>query len=233
MRRNLAAVVRGLVIAAGLVALATGLVGAAEPYQQTRAFHRVVECEQQRSGNCFDSEPGSIVGRRIYTTTSTHTDAEGHTWTTTHTHYEITWQRADGRRQARDVTSAFYRAVGEGTAATLRLWRDEVVGIEAAGLSHWFVPESGHRLSGWLHLAWLGTGVLLWGLFGWWDGLFMLGFRVLAWMFMSIMPVWGAISVLAYGWSSGAEVVVQVVFGVLFTGVSAAMLIASLFFADW
>lgn len=223
---------RWAVAALGLGVLVAALVGAAGPYQQTREFREVVACEEA-ADDCFDSEAGTIVGRRTYTTTSTttHTDANGHTHTstTTTTHYEVTWQRADGSRQARDVSSAFYSAAVEDRPAALRLWQGEVVGVEVAGGAEWFLPKSGAALMAWLYLAFLGLGVLLWGLlFGWWDGFFMLCFRTFAWMFMGILPVSMAADALAYGPAAGVELAVEILVALLFTGVAGWMLLDSL-----
>jgi hypothetical protein len=223
------------VVALGLGLLVAALAGAADPYRQTREFHEVAACERGAS-ECFGSEAGFIAGRRTYTTTSTttHTDGNGQTYTstTTTTHYEVTWQRADGSRQAGDVSSRFYSKAKEGQSATLRLWRKEVVGVEVMGDAQWFLPKSGAALEAWLYLAFFGLGVLLWGLlFGWWDGFFMLAFRTFTWMFMCFLPVDMTTDALAYGLATGADLVVEIVFALFFTGVAGGMLFASL--NDW
>ncbi|MCX4460447.1 hypothetical protein OG585_51550 (plasmid) [Streptomyces sp. NBC_01340] len=67
------------------------------------------------------------------------------------------------------MSSSFYSKAKEGQSATLRLWRDEVVGVEVMGDAQWFLPKSGAALNAWLYLAFFGLGVLLWGLlFGRW-----------------------------------------------------------------
>jgi hypothetical protein len=215
---------RWIVVTLGLVVLVVALAAAAGPYRQTREFRAAVKCGQ--GNDCFDNEAGSIVGRRIYTTT--HTDSDGHTSTTTH--YEVTWQRADdGSRQAHDVSPSFYDKAKEGGPATLRLWKDEVVGVEVMGGAQWFLPESGETLGHRLYLAFFGLGVLLWGLlFGWWDGFFMLFFRTFCWMFMSVMPVGLVTDALAYGLDIGADFVFSVVFIVFSIGLAGGMLFSSL-----
>jgi hypothetical protein len=219
---------RWIVVALGLGVLVAGFAGAADPYRQTREFREVVACEGDAAG-CFDQEPGTMVGRRTYTTTTTHTDANGHPSTTTTTHYEVTWQRADGSRQNRDVSSSFYDKAQEGQLANLRLWRGEVVGVEVMGGAEWFLPESGESLGYWLHLAFLGLGILLWGLlFGWWDGFFMLAFRTFAWMFMSFVPVGLATDAVAYGLDIGFGLVSTIVFGVFSIAIAGWMLVGSL-----
>ena len=182
---------------------------------------------------CLDSEAGSIVGRRTYTTTSTttHTDANGHTHTstTTTTHYEVTWQRADGSRRTRSVSSSFYSKTEEGQSATLRLWRGEVVGVEVADAAEWFLPKTGATLMAWSYLAFLGLGVLLWGLFlGWWDGFFMLTFRTLAWMSMGFFPVSMTTDALAYGLVGGVGLIRDALFALFFSGIAGWMLVSSL-----
>ncbi|MBB4938973.1 hypothetical protein FHR32_003278 [Streptosporangium album] len=222
---------RWIVVAVGLSMVVAALAAAADPYRQTQEFREVVACGRG-VGDCFGNEPGSIAGRRTYTTTTTNTDANGNTTTTTTTHYEVTWQRANGSRQTRDVSSSFYRKAQEGQPATLRLWRGEVVGVEVMGGTQWFLPESGETLGYWLSLAFFGLGVLLWGLlFGWWDGFFMLAFRTFAWMFMSIVPVSMTTDALAYGLDTGVGFVMEIVFGVFFTGIAGWMLFGSLH--DW
>ncbi len=219
---------RWIVVAVGLGVLVAALAAGAEPYLQTRQFREAVACERG-AGDCFGNEPGSIVGRRTYTTTTTNTDANGNTTTTTTTHYEVTWRRANGSRQTRDVSSSLYGKAREGQPATLRLWRGEVVGVEVMGETQWFLPESGRTLGYSLSLAFFGLGVLLWGLlFGWWDGVFMLAFRTFAWMFMSIVPVRMTTDALAYGLDTGVGLVMEIVFGVFFTGIAGWMLFGSL-----
>ncbi|MEO3874039.1 hypothetical protein ABGB18_34970 [Nonomuraea sp. B12E4] len=219
---------RWIVVALGLAVLVSALAGAAGPFWQTRQFREVAACEQD-AGGCFGNEDGSIAGRRTYTTTTTSTDANGHTSTTTTTHYEVTWQRADGSRQSRDVSESFYRKSGEGQPARLRLWRGEVVGVEVMGGEQWFLPEVGATLGYWLCLAWFGLGILLWGLlFGWWDGLFMLGFRTFAWMFISIVPVSMTTEALAYGLDGGIDLILPVALGLFFVGIAGWILLGSL-----
>jgi hypothetical protein len=223
------------VVALGLGVLVAALAGATDPYRQTREFREVVACERAAS-DCFGSEAGSVVDRRTYTTTSTttYTDGNGHTYTstTTTTHYEVTWQRADGSREARNVSLRFYAKAKEGQPAALRIWHGEVVGVEVMGEAHWFLPKSGAVLNGWLYLAFFGLGVLLWGvLFGWWDGLFMLAFRTFAWMFIGFLPVGMTTDALAYGLATGADLVIEIAFALFFTGIAGGMLFGSL--DDW
>jgi len=220
---------RWVLVAIGFGLLVTALAGTVEPYRETREFRQVSACEQS-VGDCFDDEQGSIVGKRTYTTTSSSTDANGITTTTTTRHYEVTWQRADGSRTTREVRSTFYRKAEEGQPATMRLLRGEVVGVEVAGGSQWFLPESGSALGHWLYLAFFSLGVLLWGLlFGWWDGIFMLAFRTFAWMFLSFMPVTTTTNALAYGLDTGGGLIGQVLFGVVATLIAGTMVVSSLF----
>lgn len=212
-------------VALGLVLLVTAGVCAAQPYRQTREFGAVMACDRG-SGACFGDEPGTITGRRTYTTESTHTDANGTSSTTTTTHYEVTWQRADGSRQARDVSTAFYAKAREGEPANLRLWRAEVVGVEVMGESQWFLPQAGKALKYWLYLAFFGLGVVLWGLLcGWWDGFFMLAFRTFSWMFIIIVPVSIVTGALA---GLHTTTVWDIFAGVFFVFVAGGMLLASL-----
>lgn len=215
---------RLIVVVLGLGVIVAALIAAADPYRQTREFREIVTCERS-TNDCFVREQASIAGRRTYTTT--HTDADGYTSTTTH--HEITWQRAGGSRRTREVPSDLYEKAREGQPITLRLWHEKVVGVEVAGRTEWFLPELGGTLGHWLRLAFLGLGVLLWGLlFGWWDGFFMLVWRAFAWMFMSIVPVNVATRTLAYGLNTGGALAQDIVLCALFVGVPAWILSGSL-----
>lgn len=212
----------------GLVLLVIGFDTAGEPFRQVREFRAVVTCEE-RGRDCFGHEAGLIVNRHTYTTTTTHTDANGHTTTTTTTHYEITWQRADGTRQTREISPGFYDAVEQNQPADLRVWRGEVIGIEVPGGAEWFLPHPGNRLIWCLYLAALGLGVLLWGLFGWWDGWFMAIWRFGAWSF-AWLPLLSLTSYLvSYGPSFElGETIVSVIGGIVASGVGFWMVVGSL-----
>ncbi|WP_103961618.1 hypothetical protein [Nonomuraea solani] len=219
-------------IALGLGVIMVALTGAADPYQQTRQFREAVVCDQD-AGGCLGDEPVSVVRRRTYTTTTTttNTDANGHTYTSTSTttHHEITWRRANGSQQARDVSSNVYNKAKEGQPATLRLWRQEVVGLEVQGETEWFLPEASTALGVWLGVAFFGLGLLLWGLlFGWWDGFFFLVYRTFCWMFMGLVPVATAAHTLAFGWATGGDLVILIVVCALFVGIPGWMLFGSI-----
>ena len=217
-----------VVMAVGFAVLATGLTFAAGPFRDTRDFHRTVGCET----TCFASEDGHIRSKRTYTTTSTYTDANGSTRTDTTTHWELTWERPDGRRESRDVSANVYRHAEPDAPARLRIWHGAVVGVEVMGATQWFLPPSGESLGGWLYVTWFGLGVLLWGLvIGRWDGLFMLVFRTMGWMFIAIMPIQIMTNAFAYGLPSGAALAWQLVFGVFFTGIAVILVLGSL--GDW
>jgi hypothetical protein len=215
--------VRGLLVLIGLGVTVFGIVRAVGPFHDLREFRAVVECD--RRADCFGREPGTIVARDSYTTTNT--DSEGHT--TTSVHYEVTWERADGRRSTRDVSKDFHAAVRAGMPAELRTWRGAVVGLEVDGGEQWFKPSVGYALGGWLFLAAMGFGILVWGLaFGFWDGWFHLFFRLFCWVFLVLLLAGATTGVLAYGFASGWTLVRDVV-GFLFVfGIASAMLLGSL-----
>jgi hypothetical protein len=217
-------VLRWIVVAVGLGVLVVALACAAEPYRQTREFRAVVACERQAAG-CFDHEPGTIVGKRTYTTTSTTTSPDGATTTTFIPHYEVTWQRADGSREARDVPSSFYDATREGQPADLRLWRGQVVWLEVDGVAERFLPEPGTSLGYWLYLAVFGFGVLMSGLLAGWDGFVPLVLRTAAWMIMSFLPVSLTTHALAYGWELDFSFVVTVVVSIAVVALAVRMLV--------
>lgn len=152
---------RWALVALGLAALVAGTAGAAGPYREIRGFRAVVACDRA-THDCFAREQVAVGARRTYTTRTTTTDSDGHQGTTTTTHHELTLQRADGSREAREVSWSVYDKAVEGQPAILRLWRGDVVGVEVTGAQQWFQPRAGRQLSYWLYLASVGLGVLLW-----------------------------------------------------------------------
>jgi len=212
------------VVAVALGMLVVALIGVRSPYHQTREFRAVVACDKARH-DCLARERGSIAGRSTYETTDT--DANNNTTTTTH--YQVTWRRADGTsRQTWEVSPGFYRRVSPGQPATLRVWRGQVVGVEVEGGAQWRLPSSGLRLGYWLVLAFLGIGVVLWGLFGWWDGFFLLVFRSVAWLCIGVMPTYLTTHALAYGLDPGGISGWAIVTGVPFTGMAGWILLTTL-----
>ncbi|MBY8856189.1 hypothetical protein K7711_06855 [Nocardia sp. CA2R105] len=194
----------------GLGVIVAALYSAAGPYRQIREFRAVMTCEHN-SGGCLDSERGSIADRRTYTTVETQTDSNGSMTTTVITHYEVTWQRADGSRQPRQVSRSFYDKAAKRTPVTLRLWHQEVVGVQVAGGAEWFLPKSGEALGYRFGLAFLGLGMLLWGLlFGWWDGILLLFFRTCIWMFMGFVLVGTTTHALAYGLNTWPYLILEI-----------------------
>jgi hypothetical protein len=219
---------RWVLVLLGLGVLGAAFAGAEEPYRQTRQFRQIAACEGS-VGGCFARERGSIVGRYTYTTSTTHIDANGHATTSTTTHYELAWRRSDGSRQSREVSKRFYQRTRKGAPATLLLLREEVAGIRMAGVTHWFLPEVGYALFTWLFLAHLGLGLLLWELlFDWRDGTFCLVFRAVAWVLAGITPLSITAEFLAYGLHFGTDLVLDLVFGALITGLGVLMLLGSL-----
>lgn len=211
---------RWITVVAGVAVVGVALSWAVEPYQQTQEFRQQVGCDRNAPG-CFGSEPGLIASRRTYTTSHYH---DGHQSGET-THYEITWQRADGSQQSQDVSRGLYIKAAEGQPAILRTWRGEVVGVEVMGGAQWFQPQPSRSLAGWLHLAWFGLGVAVWGwALGWWDGLFMFAWRTGVWMFISLVPVSLTTEILAYGWPNDPIATIVVV--LFFVGVPGYMLIS-------
>ena len=192
---------RWVMVLLGVSVMVGALVAAVEPYRQTRQFREVVACEEN-VGGCFVREQGSIAGRRTYTTT--HTDSEGHTSTTRH--YEVTWQRADGSRESREVPSGFYAKVRAGQPATLRVWRQEVVAVEAAGAREWFLPTPAGLFVVWLFVAHFGLGLLVRGLLAARRrGPSLFFFYVLGWLVMGSGPILAGADVLALGLSAGLD----------------------------
>ncbi|MGW6725685.1 hypothetical protein ACWF9G_07250 [Nocardia sp. NPDC055029] len=208
------------------------LTAAIDPYRQTRQFHHALRCEQT-GGTCFTQESVSISERRTYETTSTTTGSDGTTSTTRTTHYELTWQRGDGSRQSHEVSWDLYDRSRAGLPASLQVWRGQVVGITVDGRTDTFSPSETDLLGLWLWLAFIGLGIALWGLLGWWDGWFFLYYRAFAWSFVGFVPFCFLVpGVLSYGAEFSVEFLVTVVFAGFFTVVGAILLAGSLSFRD-
>lgn len=160
---------RSLLVALGLCAIVMAINGAAEPLRRVQEFHEALACEPG-ARECVADETGTITGRNTWSTTTTGTDANGHTYTTSKTRYGVFWRWADGSRDGREVSREVYNAAREGQPITLRVWHGELVGIAVEDKEEWFLPEPGRQLQLWLSLAFLGIGILLWAiLFEWVD----------------------------------------------------------------
>lgn len=213
--------VRWILAAAGLGILVAALAAAEDPYHRLRQFGQVMACEQS-VGGCFAREQGLIVSRRTDTTTASDTGERI-------TLYKITFQRADGSRQTHNVESDFYREARPGQPITLRIWEGEVVAAEVADELEEFPPTVGGEFQGWLILAHLGLGVMLWGLFfGWWDGFPLFSYRAFAWTFMSFYPSSVAVDALSHTLPPGPGLLVVLAIGVFFVGIPCLMLLPML-----
>jgi len=182
----------------GLGVLAVGVAGSADPYHEVRRFRGVVACERS-VGDCFAREQGSIVDRDTYTTT--HTDSDGNTSITTH--YEVTWRRADGSRETREVSKGFYDKARPGRPVTLSLWCGEVVKAEVEGSTEWFLPSPGKRLILWLAVAYTGLGIVLWGLVAWENSSSSFFEFICYWAVSGFFLIYSVTEFLAYGWDIG------------------------------
>ncbi|MFF3572162.1 hypothetical protein [Nocardia jiangxiensis] len=203
---------RAVVVLLGLSVIAVAIAGAADPYRQTRQFNSVMTCEPD-GADCFASQTVSIVDRWTYTTSSdTVTTVNGQTsWTTTTTtHYELALQWPDGTRRTHEINSRpLYNKAHEGRAAVVKLWHNEIVGITMAGDTDWDVPHCALILAGWLYPAFLGLGIVLWGLlFRTWDGFSTVAIRGFGWMFFGILPVGGMAIALALSLHSDRSVTI-------------------------
>ncbi|MGY1502622.1 hypothetical protein ACW4TU_39580 [Streptomyces sp. QTS52] len=129
---------------------------------------------------CIAREIGSVTGRDTHVETTT--DESG---TTKQTHDDVTYRRASGTQETKEVVSSVYDAAKSGERADLETWRGEVVWITVAGQSDGFDPSTEGALTSTAVLAWVGLGLLLWFLLG--DGtlrhlLGNFGFRPIGWV---------------------------------------------------
>ena len=225
------AVSRWIWVVVGLAVLWGALDAAAEPYRQTVGFRRITACDGT-VGGCIEREPGFIVGTRTWTETTTSTNADGTSSTSTTTRYKATWRRLDGSQETRDVSSDFFAVAREGQPAALRIHLGEVVGVEVAGGSEWFLPRAGAKLLAWLLVAFLGLGFVLWALlFGGWDGFFMLIWRSCVWLAIGYVVVTAVTYSVAYETHPNVSAG-DVLGGVFVIGIAGWMLVCSLDFWD-
>ncbi|MGW5922125.1 hypothetical protein ACWFPY_24305 [Nocardia fluminea] len=215
---------RGLLALAGLAVVVIGLIGAVFPAQETLRFQQAVRCERG-GGGCLDREIVTISDRRTWEVTSTSGGGgDSPSSTTTDTYYEITWRRADGSHESEDVESFIFDLAHEGQPATLRRWHGEVVAVEVASRTEWFLPNSAGLLGLELWVVFFGGGILLWGLYGWWDGFFFLAYRAGCWAMAGIAPAAGLTHILAYGVDISIGLVGATIIGLVFTAISLFML---------
>ncbi len=208
--------VRWLVLPLGLAVLAGAIAGAAGPYRQTWLYHEAVHC-QQSGGNCLDSEIVAVTNRHTYVTTTVSTDTWGGIERTPTTHYSVTWRAADGTDRSRDVSEDLYGRAREGQPATVRSWHGRFVGIAIGDRTQWFAPDSGGTLLLWVLLGYFGLGLLLWGIFGWWDGLARLGGRLFLWMMTGTPVIMGLGYALIYRVQPTVPVILTTVFAAAVT----------------
>jgi hypothetical protein len=78
----------------------------------------------------------------------------------------VTYRRASGTRESKDVVSSVYEAAAAGERADLETWRGTVVRIAVAGRSDGFDPPAEEALMENALLAWAGLGLLVWFLLG-------------------------------------------------------------------
>ncbi|MEV5652651.1 hypothetical protein AB0L57_30755 [Nocardia sp. NPDC052254] len=208
--------VRRLALPIGLAVLAGAIAGAAGPYHQTRLYHEAVHC-QRSGGNCLDGETVSVTNKRTYVTTSASTDSQGGVSQTRTTHYSITWRAADGADRSRDVAEDLYDRAREGQPATVRSWHGAMVGIAVGDRTQWFAPDSGGTLLLWVLLGYFGLGLLLWGAFGWWDGLARFCGRIFFWMMAGTPVILGLGYALLYEVQPSVRVILTTVFAAAVT----------------
>jgi hypothetical protein len=195
-------IVRAGALLAGVAAIVCAIVASVAPYRDTMAFRHAQLCSggvptpASSAHDCIAREIGSVTGR--HTRVETTSDESG---TTTHTHYEVTYRRASGTQETKEVVSSVYGAAKSGEEADLQTWRGDVVWITVAGQSDGFDPSREGVLTDTAVLAWIGLGLLLWFLLG--DGTLRhlfgnSGFRPLGWAFIGYWTVTIVHQVLTY-----------------------------------
>ncbi|MGW0366288.1 hypothetical protein [Streptomyces sp. NPDC002990] len=209
----------------GLVVLAAALGGLlsaqaiVDGYRATDVYRQAPVCEgegcvQVRMGEVRDRDTGERC-----TSNGTSTGATGGESCTTTYALKVAWP---GRSQWLEVGAEAYAEARTGERAQLRLWKDQVVGLEVLGHSRTYAPASQTDMGSSMTLAWLALGVAAWALasgrlitllpmgFGWLMvsiTILMIGPDVLMW---SPVVYWGALTVLAAGVTYGARAIFRI-----------------------
>ncbi|WP_405736078.1 hypothetical protein OG607_44065 [Streptomyces sp. NBC_01537] len=195
-------IVRAGALVVGVAAMVCGVLWSVEPYRDTMAFRHAYLCAggaptpASAAHGCVAREIGSVTGRHTYVETIS--DESG---STRKTHYVVTYRRASGTQESKEVVSAVYKAAGSGERADLETWRGAVVWITVAGRSDGFDPPAEGTLTEYVMLAWAGLGLLVWFLLG--DGtlrhLFgICGMRAVGWISFGFWTVTTVHFVLTY-----------------------------------
>lgn len=159
--------VRAGALSAGLAALVCAVVWSVAPCRDIVAFRRAHLCggdvptPAPAAHGCLAREIGTVTGRHAHTESTS--DESG---TSTHTYLRVTYRRASGARETREVTSSVYGVAASGVRADLATWRGAVVWITVAGRSDRFDPPAEDTLKYTALLGWTGLGLLVWFLLG-------------------------------------------------------------------
>ncbi|MFF1542602.1 hypothetical protein [Streptomyces sp. NPDC058291] len=206
MRWNV--IVRTGALLFGVAAVVCGAVWSVAPYRDAVALRHARLCPGDvptpapAAHGCVAREIGRVTGRRTYEDATS--DAGG--TTTKWTHYEVTYRRASGVRETREVVPAVYDAAASHPRAELDTWRGAVVRITVSGRADGFDPPSAGALGRSALLAWAGLGLLVWFLLG--DGTLRhlfgnLGLRPVGWLGSGVVSGLAVHVVQSYRLSTG------------------------------
>jgi hypothetical protein len=160
-------IVRAGALLVGVAAIVCAVLWSVQPYRDTMAFRHAHLCSgavptpPSAVHDCVAREIGSVTGRHSYVETTS--DESG---TSKETHYEVTYRRASGATETKEVVASVYNVAKSGERADLETWRGAVVWITVAGQSDGFDPPTEGVLTNTAVLAWTGLGLLLWFLLG-------------------------------------------------------------------
>jgi hypothetical protein len=160
-------IVRAGALVGGVAAIVCAVLWSVGPYQDTMAYRHAYLCSggvptpASAAHGCVARETGTVTGRHSYVETTS--DESG---TSKHTHYQVTYRRASGATETREVVASVYNVATSGERADLDTWRGAVVWITVAGQGDGFDPPTEGVLTNTAVLAWTGLGLLLWFLLG-------------------------------------------------------------------
>jgi hypothetical protein len=161
-------IVRAGALVVGVAAMVCAVLWSVGPYRDTMALRHAYVCAggvptpASATNGCIAREIGSVTGRHTYV----ESDSDGSGATTEVTHDVVTYRRASGTKESKEVVDSVYNAAKSGERADLETWRGAVVWITVAGKSDGFDPPTENTLTNTAVLAWAGLGLVVWFLLG-------------------------------------------------------------------
>ncbi|MFE9454871.1 hypothetical protein [Streptomyces sp. NPDC006739] len=200
-------IIRGAALFAGVGAVVWGALLWVGPWEDTTAFRHASLCAPgvpapaAAAHGCVARETGTVTGR--HTTVEETSDEGGSSRTTL---YWVTFRRASGATQTRQVVRSLYDVARTGDRAELETWEDSPVWITVSGQSDGFDPPREKGLMFSAVVVWVGLGLITGFLCS--DGtvrglLGLFGERAAGWTAVGGYTVWAVHRCLTYVMGTG------------------------------